>query len=178
MTTIIDKHRSEIEALCRTYRVRRLDVFGSAVREDFDPVRSDVDFLVEFEPDPDLNTFHAYMDLRGELGIVGEALNRLTREDPDLAARVPDIARIVAFRNVLAPGYEVVGDEVVWNAITVDLNVDPWPTDRGVVVAADSDRQRAPKARVRPEACTDVERPPSTPSLSTKKLSRDAMMLA
>ena len=66
MTTIIDKHRSEIEALCRTYRVRRLDVFGSVVREDFDPVRSDVDFLVEFEPDPDLNTFHAYMDLRGE----------------------------------------------------------------------------------------------------------------
>ena len=67
MTTIIDRHRQEIEALCRTYRVKRLDVFGSAVREDFDPLRSDVDFLVEFEPDPDLNTFHAYMGLRDEL---------------------------------------------------------------------------------------------------------------
>lgn len=67
MTTIIDRHRSGIEALCRTCRVKRLDVFGSAIREDLEPVRSDVDFLVEFEPEPDLDTFHAYMDLRGEL---------------------------------------------------------------------------------------------------------------
>lgn len=67
MTTVIDRHRASIKELCRTYRVRRLDVFGSAVRDDFDPTWSDVDFLVEFEPDPDLNTFHAYMDLRGEL---------------------------------------------------------------------------------------------------------------
>ena len=67
MTTIIDRHRSGIESLCRTCRVKRLDVFGSAIREDFEPVRSDVDFLVEFEPEPDLDTFHAYMDLRGEL---------------------------------------------------------------------------------------------------------------
>ncbi len=67
MTSIIDRHRPQIEALCRTYRVRRLDAFGSAVREDFDPVRSDVDFLVEFELASDLNTFHAYMGLRDEL---------------------------------------------------------------------------------------------------------------
>ena len=67
MTTIIDRHRPQIDALCRAYRVKRLDVFGSAIREDFDPVRSDVDFLVEFESDPELNTFHAYMGLRDEL---------------------------------------------------------------------------------------------------------------
>jgi predicted nucleotidyltransferase len=30
--------------------VRRLAVFGSAIRDDFDPARSDIDFLVEFEP--------------------------------------------------------------------------------------------------------------------------------
>lgn len=67
MSNLIDRHRPQIEALCRTYRVRRLDVFGSAIRADFDPVHSDVDFLVEFEPDPDLNTFRAYMDLRRDL---------------------------------------------------------------------------------------------------------------
>ena len=49
MPTLIDDHRAEIEALCRRYRVRRLDVFGSAIRDDFDPERSDVDFLVEFQ---------------------------------------------------------------------------------------------------------------------------------
>lgn len=67
MSSIIDLHRAEIVQLCRTHRVRRLDVFGSVVRDDFDPARSDVDFLVEFEADPQLNTFHAYMDLRDDL---------------------------------------------------------------------------------------------------------------
>ena len=65
MTTIIERYRADIGTLCRSYRFRRLDVIGSAI--DFDPGRSDVDFLVEFEPDPGLNTFHAYMGLRDEL---------------------------------------------------------------------------------------------------------------
>ena len=56
-----------------------------------------------------------------KLEIVGEALNRLSREEPGLATRIPDIARIVGFRNVLAHGYEIVDDEVVWDAITTDL---------------------------------------------------------
>jgi predicted nucleotidyltransferase len=34
MTTIIERHRADIEALCRSYPVKRLDVFGSAIRED------------------------------------------------------------------------------------------------------------------------------------------------
>ncbi len=36
--------------MCRRFHVRRLEVFGSAVGSDFDPDRSDVDLLVEFEP--------------------------------------------------------------------------------------------------------------------------------
>ncbi|WP_367619121.1 DUF86 domain-containing protein [Brachybacterium sp.] len=31
--------------------------------------------------------------------IVGEALNRLRRVDPETAAQIPDLARIIAFRN-------------------------------------------------------------------------------
>jgi hypothetical protein len=42
-------HREELQALCRRFHVRRLDLFGSAARGDFDPVRSDIDFLVEFD---------------------------------------------------------------------------------------------------------------------------------
>jgi uncharacterized protein len=45
----IELHREELRALCRRFHVRRLDLFGSAVRGDFDPVRSDFDFLVEFD---------------------------------------------------------------------------------------------------------------------------------
>ena len=51
MQPIIDTHRAELAALCRRFHVRRLDLFGSAAREDFDATRSDFDFLVEFEPE-------------------------------------------------------------------------------------------------------------------------------
>jgi predicted nucleotidyltransferase len=68
--SIIDDHRMEIEALCQTYRVLRLDVFGSVVRDDFDPEQSDVDFLVEFVPDPHRNRFRDYFALRDALARV------------------------------------------------------------------------------------------------------------
>ena len=41
--------RGELARLCRRHHVRRLSLFGSAVRPDFRP-DSDVDVLVEFEP--------------------------------------------------------------------------------------------------------------------------------
>lgn len=37
--------------LCREFGVARLSVFGSAVRDDFDAERSDIDLLVEFRPE-------------------------------------------------------------------------------------------------------------------------------
>jgi uncharacterized protein len=47
MLPLIENRRAEIAELCRRFRVRRLDVFGSAARGgDFDPARSDVDLLV------------------------------------------------------------------------------------------------------------------------------------
>ena len=40
----------KIAAFCRARGIRKLSVFGSVLREDFDPARSDVDVLAEFEP--------------------------------------------------------------------------------------------------------------------------------
>ncbi len=52
MHLTITQKAPEIKAICRRYGVRRLDIFGSAARgTDFDPDRSDADFLVEFEND-------------------------------------------------------------------------------------------------------------------------------
>ena len=48
MIADIATHKDELRQLCRRFGVRRLDVFGSAARGDFDPARSDIDFLVEF----------------------------------------------------------------------------------------------------------------------------------
>jgi predicted nucleotidyltransferase len=42
---------------CQRHGVRRLSLFGSVLRDDFDPQRSDVDLLVEFEPDAKRSLF-------------------------------------------------------------------------------------------------------------------------
>ena len=50
MQPFIAEKREQIAELCRKHHVRRLSIFGSAVRDDFDPSRSDVDLRVEFDP--------------------------------------------------------------------------------------------------------------------------------
>jgi hypothetical protein len=52
MIDLISQHREQIAALCRKYGVRKLELFGSAAREDFDVADSDLDFFFEFDADP------------------------------------------------------------------------------------------------------------------------------
>ena len=42
--------REKLAAFCRERGIRKLSLFGSVLRSDFDPTRSDVDVLVEFAP--------------------------------------------------------------------------------------------------------------------------------
>lgn len=63
MNSLISEHRQEIATLCRHHRVRRLELFGSAVGDRFDSDRSDIDFLVEFEPLNDGEHADAYFGL-------------------------------------------------------------------------------------------------------------------
>ena len=49
--------------------------------------------------------------------IIGEALNQLSRLDTTLAARIPELAQIVAFRNQLIHGYATVRVGTVWNVL-------------------------------------------------------------
>ncbi|HUW64243.1 MAG TPA: HepT-like ribonuclease domain-containing protein [Spirochaetia bacterium] len=46
--------------LCETYGIAELSFFGSVTRDDFNPVRSDVDVLIEFLPDTPVRTL--FMD--------------------------------------------------------------------------------------------------------------------
>jgi uncharacterized protein len=57
--------KAEIEAFCRQYGIRKLALFGSVLRSDFRP-DSDVDVLVEFEPDVRMN-FFTFVDLQDQL---------------------------------------------------------------------------------------------------------------
>ena len=50
MHPIIESLSPELAELCRRFHVRRLDLFGSATTDWFDPATSDLDFLVEYEP--------------------------------------------------------------------------------------------------------------------------------
>lgn len=53
--------------------------------------------------------------------IIGEALNQLSKLDPALAARIPDLAQIVAFRNLLIHGYAAVDHPRVWRIVQESL---------------------------------------------------------
>lgn len=72
MLADLREHQPAIAALCRRYGATRLEVFGSAAGEGFDPERSDFDFLVSFAPHPTLSRFEQYFglleDLRSLLG--------------------------------------------------------------------------------------------------------------
>jgi predicted nucleotidyltransferase len=60
-----------IAAFCRKWGIKRLSFFGSIVRDDFDPVRSDVDVLVELRPDTKARGF-AFFGAERELSEIFE----------------------------------------------------------------------------------------------------------
>jgi predicted nucleotidyltransferase len=60
---LIEQNRGAIEELCRRFHVKRLDIFGSAVTGKFDPARSDLDFLVEFEELEPIERSRSYLGL-------------------------------------------------------------------------------------------------------------------
>lgn len=88
----LEPYSQQIQGLCRRFHVRRLEMFGSALRDDFDPARSDVDFLVEFDTGTDINAFEAYFDLRRQLSeLLGRPVDLLmpsTIRNPHVRASI------------------------------------------------------------------------------------------
>ena len=80
----LELKRERVAELCRRFGVLRLDVFGSAVRDDFDPERSDIDLLVRLEDVPPVEYSRHYFDLK-------EALERLLGRRVDLVTE-PSLA--------------------------------------------------------------------------------------
>jgi predicted nucleotidyltransferase len=107
MLPLIAEHRAEIAALCRRFGVRRLAVFGSAARgADFDPARSDLDFLVEFDDgEPDALSLKTFFGLK-------EALEALFGQSVDLVDR----KAIEASRNYIRKRHILTGAEPVYAA--------------------------------------------------------------
>lgn len=76
MNPVVQAKVSELVDLCRKHRVRRLARFGSAARDSFDPTKSAVDLLVEFEPLPAVEHADCYFGLQEDLqGLFGVAVD-------------------------------------------------------------------------------------------------------
>ncbi|MGH2531104.1 MAG: HepT-like ribonuclease domain-containing protein [Thermomicrobiales bacterium] len=50
-------------------------------------------------------------------GVIGEAARRLANHDPETASRLSGLPRMIAYRNVLAHGYDEVNNAEVWEII-------------------------------------------------------------
>lgn len=57
----------DIAGIVARHRVRRLGIFGSAANDRFDPAKSDIDFVVEFEPMTPIEHARAYFGLAEDL---------------------------------------------------------------------------------------------------------------
>ena len=53
--------------------------------------------------------------------IIGEAVNRLSKIDPTIAEGLPNTPQVIAFRNILIHGYDVVDNHVVWDIVQCKL---------------------------------------------------------
>jgi predicted nucleotidyltransferase len=63
----VEEKIPDIAVVCRRHRVKRLEVFGSATGEAFDPTTSDIDFIVEFERMPPPEHAESYFGLAEDL---------------------------------------------------------------------------------------------------------------
>jgi predicted nucleotidyltransferase len=83
--------REQIARFCQERGIRKLSLFGSVLRDDFDPSRSDVDVLAEFEPNALKGIGFRYFGYGEELAaIIGRKVDFCSRLHPLIFGRVKD----------------------------------------------------------------------------------------
>ena len=53
--------------------------------------------------------------------IIGEALNRIRRDEPTILDKIREHRNVVSFRNILAHGYDSIDNSIVWGIIEEEL---------------------------------------------------------
>ena len=80
----------------------------------------------EFTASHSLDDYLADEQLRSaverKFEIMGEALNRIRRDAPDVLMQIRNHRDIISFRNILVHGYDAIDDRVVWGVIAEDLD--------------------------------------------------------
>jgi uncharacterized protein with HEPN domain len=76
--------------------------------------------------------------------IMGEALNRIHRDEPAVLEHIRDHRDVISFRNILIHGYDAIDDRIVWGVIEDDL--DNLIEDAEALLDEDQDRTAASNA--------------------------------
>jgi len=72
--------------------------------------------LADYAADPLLRSA-----VERQFEIIGEALAQALRLSPELAGRISDTERIIAFRNRLIHGYTSIANDIVWGVLESNL---------------------------------------------------------
>src|SRR5215210_5359770 len=98
MIGIVENRKAEVAALCERYGVKRLDLFGSAAGDGFDPEASDLDFVVSFERRDPPELFDRYFGLNEGLeGLFGRGVDLVTE---DALEKSPEFAEGISGERV------------------------------------------------------------------------------
>lgn len=77
--------------------------------------------IQQFVGDMSYDDYHASRLVKAaverKFEIIGEALSRVARMSPDAAATIREFEKIIAFRNLVIHGYDIVSDPIVWDVI-------------------------------------------------------------
>jgi|SRR3989304_861554 len=88
-------------------------------------VRQAADLIVQFTAGKSFADYDGDILLRSaverQFGIIGEAVNRLSKIDRRVVDGLPAAPRMVAFRNILVHAYDIVDNHVVWDVIQSNL---------------------------------------------------------
>ncbi len=97
------------------------------VREYLEDILKEVRDIKEFTEGKDLEQYSNDRLLKAgierKFEIVGEALNRIKNNNDDILEEIRDHRSIISFRNILAHGYDIIEDKVVWGIIENDLDM-------------------------------------------------------
>lgn len=88
-------------------------------------VRAAGEAILEFTSEKTLDDYSASRLLQAaverQFQIIGEAMSVLRRKSPEVVERIPDLHKMVAFRNILAHEYDRVRTPVVWQTVKIEV---------------------------------------------------------
>ncbi|MFZ5952889.1 MAG: DUF86 domain-containing protein [Candidatus Rifleibacteriota bacterium] len=83
--------------------------------------------ILKFSEGINLEEYHENLLVKSaverQFEILGEALNRIKKLEPDYLSEISDWQRIIAFRNVIAHAYDVIDDEIVFLVIQKQIPI-------------------------------------------------------